>query len=127
MRRYMNIVENALTEWDEDETEDEATPALELISAFRAAHSDPTCEVTLRETGAAEVELYQITVAPDSRGTGQASAAMKLLTELADRYRVWLTLEPAANMGGGLSTDDLRRWYARWGFEGDGTMDRRPA
>lgn len=53
------------------------------------------------------------------RNQGKASSAMQWLTDLADKHGVDLDL--TADPQGGLSKNDLRRWYKRHGF----TFDRR--
>ena len=44
---------------------------------------------------------------------------LRRLTDLADKMIVRLTLhsQPTDNQGQGLSTDDLIKWYKRYGFE----------
>jgi hypothetical protein len=53
------------------------------------------------------------------RNQGKASSAMQWLTDLADKHGVDLDL--TAEPQGGLSKNELRRWYMRHGF----TFDRR--
>lgn len=53
------------------------------------------------------------------RNQGKASSAMQWLTALADKHGVDLDL--TADPQGGLSKNELRRWYKRYGF----TFDRR--
>lgn len=75
------------------------------------------------------VELSLIRTQPGMRGRGTASKAMALLCDIADQYEVTLTLGVAEDADGreqGLTAEELRDWYTRWGFEGGMTMKRYP-
>lgn len=62
------------------------------------------------------------------QGSGGGSKAIRLLTELADKHGVELTLTPQANGPKGLSDEQLHSWYTRNGFKDDeyGDMVRKP-
>lgn len=119
---------------DEDEGEDEATPASIVVDTFYAQIAENPAllaaveHASVRSIGPTTVEIDQITIRDGFRGRGHANQLMATIIDLADRHRVWLTLEPAANMGRPVSTEGLRRWYSTLGFvDGAGkNMNRRP-
>lgn len=51
------------------------------------------------------------------RGSGKASKALRYLTSLADRHGITLLLVPDAQDEEGLTTEALRAWYGRHGFQ----------
>ena len=107
-------------------------PVEAMIDAFYDAleQSDlhGKVRVSLNQHGE-DVELTHILTTPDQRGHGLANRAMALLTDLADRYDVILTLgvaHDADGREGGLTSDQLWQWYLGWGFEGGQSMRRNP-
>lgn len=69
-----------------------------------------------------EVHLKSI-MSFEEKGAGQASKALKFLTDLADKHKVPLTLEvePLKNAGAkgkNLTKSQLSAWYKRNGFVG---------
>lgn len=67
----------------------------------------------------------------EEKGAGEASKALKFLTDLADKHKVPLTLdvEPIKNAGAegkNLTRAQLTAWYKRHGFVGSGEMIRMP-
>lgn len=75
------------------------------------------------------VELNHISTKPVSRGSGLATKAMALLTDMADQYNVVLRLGVATDADGrdgSMTGEQLVDWYAGWGFEGGHVMRRVP-
>lgn len=64
--------------------------------------------------GVRSVEL--INVPPSARERGHARGLLQLMTGRADKRGHSLRLVPSAQSGGGLTTAQLGRWYARHGF-----------
>jgi len=65
------------------------------------------------------------------QGSGGGTAAINVLTKLADKHGVELLLDPQAYSNKGLSDDQLVSWYKRKGFKfepgwDEGEMIRRP-
>ena len=65
------------------------------------------------------------------QGGGGGTAAMNMLTKLADKHGVELLLDPQAYSNKGLSDEQLVSWYKRKGFQfepgwDEGEMVRRP-
>ena len=58
-------------------------------------------------------------VSPERQGTGQASAILRKITDLADKHGVaiWLTPKPFGNIENALSASKLKGWYKRYGWE----------
>lgn len=72
-------------------------------------------------------------VSLSEKGAGNASAAMQWFVELADVHQVTLTLDvsplkKAGAEGKSLTTSELFRFYAKFGFKKDGyeSMIRKP-
>jgi len=61
------------------------------------------------------IYVEDVWVDPRHRGNGLASEMLQELTEWADRngQRATLTIDPR---GDGLTADQLREWYGRYGF-----------
>jgi hypothetical protein len=70
-------------------------------------------------------------VSPERQGTGQASAILRKITDLADKHGVaiWLTPKPFGNIENALSASKLKGWYKRYGWEpaGGDVWVRQPA
>ena len=77
----------------------------------------PDVDIEATESSEAIV-LALLRVAPDKRGSGRASAALKALLAYADGQKklIALTPEPLA-ASKGLSKGALTAWYASYGFE----------
>ena len=58
-------------------------------------------------------------VSPERQGTGQASAILRKVTDLADKHGVaiWLTPKPFGRVENALSASKLKGWYKRYGWE----------
>ena len=114
--------------WSEifSESASEGSPADLLTNDFyeqmEQSGLDAYVEVSLTETNDNTVDLLSILARTKEQGNG--SKVLELLTTLADKYGVTLTLSPASD------ADDLERlvdWYERYGFEGSyNRMRRRP-
>jgi hypothetical protein len=69
------------------------------------------------------IDIALIEVSPAQRGKGEASKAIKKLTDLADKHDVIVTMNPQAKKGSSLTTEDLEEWYERSGSKNG--LDRR--
>lgn len=74
-------------------------------------------------------------VSPERQGTGQASVVLRIITEMADKHEVAITLgaKPFGNVPNALSKSKLMAWYKRYGWvnrpeyaKGSGAMIRAP-
>jgi GNAT superfamily N-acetyltransferase len=96
----------------------------EFFSAYRGlAHVD------LFVLGPNRLELSSIFVEPVNRGKGYAGEALRVLTVLADKWGVELSLE-VGGQGAGVDGDLglLCEFYGRYGFcFDDSTMVRAPS
>lgn len=74
----------------------------------------------------AEVDVYHISAFKP--GIGQGSEIMNFLCNAADEFDVRLSIQAEAQFSGRrtLAGDDLNSWYRRFGFSGNGTMQREP-
>lgn len=74
------------------------------------------------------VRIDAIYVPPKSRGKGLASKALQHVMNAADRAGITLGLKPVPLGDGGMTTEQLRAWYAKHGFEdaGGNVMVRFP-
>lgn len=96
----------------------------EFFSAYRGLAS-----VDLFVLGPNRLELSHIFVEPVNRGKGYASEALRVLTVLADKWGVELSLEVGGE-GAGIDGDLelLCQFYSRYGFcFDDSTMVRAPS
>ncbi len=77
-------------------------------------------------SGAAEVDVYHISAFKP--GNGQGSEIMNYLCNAADEYDVRLCIQADAQYSGRrtLTGADLISWYRRFGFSGNGSMQREP-
>ena len=62
------------------------------------------------------IRLSLISVPEQFRGKGYASKAMKVLTQIADKHGVKMTLDAAPQGDDGLNKAQLFKWYERHGF-----------
>ncbi len=66
------------------------------------------------------IDIAIMEVSRAQRGQGKASKAIKMLTDLADKHDVIVTLDPAAKLsetGVGLGQNQLEAWYERSGWK----------
>ena len=65
--------------------------------------------------------LEYLQVAPEGRGKGQASKALRIVLKAADKWDIYLRLLPLAHDLSDMSDAELTEWYGRYGFtEPDG-------
>jgi len=74
---------------------------------------------------------FKSIASPERQGTGQASAILRKVSDLADKHGValWGTPKPFGNIENALSASKLKGWYKRYGWEpaGGDVWIRRPA
>jgi GNAT superfamily N-acetyltransferase len=63
------------------------------------------------------IRLSLIQVPPEYRGHGLASKAMNMLTAIADKHGVDMSLDAVPQGKGGLTKAQLFKWYAKHGFK----------
>jgi GNAT superfamily N-acetyltransferase len=87
--------------------------------------------VGLKATRAGRVVITDLWISPSRRGEGLGQNILDCCSEEADRHGVVLQLRPREfdRRSGGMSSRDLRCWYARNGFRavsGSEFMRREP-
>ena len=118
IRRFMNAV-RTLTE-----ATAEVPPAKAMVAAFHEKFDKSKLKgavsVSLEVNGDTDVELEYIGTDAQYRRKGLASKAMRILTRLADQYRVTLSLYVDPDAGADENSpeaEQLAEWYAGFGFE----------
>jgi hypothetical protein len=74
-----------------------------------------------------KVEIHRLWTLEPGRGNGKAM--LKAMCDLADQHRVEIALKvlPIGRKPYPMSREQLRAWYRKYGFEGDGwKLLRRP-
>jgi len=64
-----------------------------------------------------DIHLSFIAVNYEQLGTGLGKQIIKILTDLADKHKVTMSLEPMMKGHGGLTTPQLDSWYRRLGWD----------
>jgi hypothetical protein len=112
----------------------ESTPNKKFLAELREGTSaNPFNDRELLIEQDALVEVYDFNGKIDVRSIrsiapGGGRKAINLLTKLADKHGVTMTLYPKKYGDKGLSTAELKKWYARNGFKKSGQdMVREPA
>lgn len=116
--------------------------ASNFLNEFEAAHPENPEDATQRVMEGAKVELQRDpfdesalhinTLEADEAGKGAGSAALKEVTDLADKHGVRLTLDAKPFGEKGMEPDKLADFYKRFGFEvkeqgeGHALMERTP-
>jgi hypothetical protein len=110
-----------------------ASGKIKMTPSQHAAHGRSLwiggTQVVLRALYPKTVLLASITTY-GTRGIGQASQALRRVTERADKFGVEIVLSVIPQDGGSLDADSLQAWYGRHGFvedaPGSATMTRYP-
>ena len=102
----------------------EVIAAKAMVAAFYAKFDNSKLKgrvsVSLEVTGDTDIELEYVGTDWQYRQKGLASKAMRVITRLADQYRVTLTLYVDPDAGADENSPDaeqLAEWYAGFGFE----------
>ena len=100
-------------------TEEEVSPAETMWDEFdsKVKKIAPNCKISLREEGPSQLYISHIAVNWEFRGKGEASRAMSLLCDLADKHKVTLSLSVAEDAEEDFDAESLFDWYERLGFE----------
>ena len=126
MRKFINIVENALSEASRE------TPAQRFIQRSGGLWDPRLVRIDLCPEDYLDVSIQKLSVDAQYRGEGLVSDALKALGKLADRMGVTLYLEALPDESDDDMDQDQGRliaFYRRNGFEGgetDGMMWREP-
>ena len=80
----------------------------------------PLIMTEIETTPAHEAPIwFKSIISPQRQGTGQASAILRKVTDLADKHGVsiWLNPKPFGRVENALSASKLKGWYKRHGWE----------
>lgn len=93
----------------------------EFVEEFETRRRDhallePGLTIELSPLGREAVSFDCIEVPPMARGNKTARRALHLLLALADEHAMALRVIPHALSDGGLTSEELARWYLRHGF-----------
>jgi GNAT superfamily N-acetyltransferase len=83
---------------------------------FYVEYGDGLVTLELKPTFG-KLRLSLIAVPEEHRGKGLASRALRMLTEVADKHGVEISLDAAPQEGGSLTKKELFQWYGRHGFK----------
>ncbi len=93
-----------------------------MINDFKSSTDDHPYNMTLRARDNAMANIYGLSNSTvrlgDIQGSGQGSGSkmLKMITDLADKYKVTIKLD-AYGYEDKISTPELVKWYQRNGFD----------